>query len=98
MEKLLFVILLQVAFGATKTVPLTQGWTLRNASTVISNINLPSGVFTELERNGYTDSVLFSRNDIDLRWIGDVDWTYDTTFPSKLRGSRENFLKWDESL
>lgn len=37
---------------------------------------LPSGVYSELEKANITESVLFSYNDVELRWVGLEDWNY----------------------
>lgn len=74
-----------VLFSTTnaKIVDLGTGWELSNNTIRITGINLPSGVYTELERNNITESVLFSRNDVDLRWIGLINWTYALLFEGK---------------
>lgn len=33
-----------------------------------------------MENDGYTESVLFSYNDVKLRWIALENWTYSLTF------------------
>lgn len=46
----------------------------------IYQVEVPSGVYTELERHGKTESVLFSKNDVELRWIGESNWQYQFDF------------------
>lgn len=46
----------------------------------ISNITIPSGVYSDLESAGITESVLFSYNDVKLRWIAKENWTYSLQF------------------
>jgi beta-mannosidase len=46
----------------------------------INDIKIPNGVYSDLEKNLITESVLFSFNDVDLRWIGLDNWTYFITF------------------
>lgn len=47
---------------------------------VIFDANIPSGVYSELEKNTNTKSVLFSYNDVALRWVGLEAWTYSLDF------------------
>lgn len=42
----------------------------------LHDVTLPSGVYSELENANITESVLFSYNDVKLRWIGLEDWNY----------------------
>lgn len=44
------------------------------------DITIPSGVYSDLEQNKYTNSVLFSYNDVALRWIGLDNWSYSLKF------------------
>jgi beta-galactosidase/beta-glucuronidase len=46
----------------------------------ITEIKIPSGVYSDLESAGITESVLFSFNDVALRWIGLENWTYSLEF------------------
>lgn len=46
----------------------------------VKDISIPSGVYSDLEAAGLTESVLFSYNDVDLRWIGLENWTYTLDF------------------
>lgn len=50
------------------------------ASTEINNITIPSGVFSDLENANITESILFSYNDVALRDIAMVNWTYSKKF------------------
>lgn len=42
----------------------------------IPGIALPCGVYSDLESQNLTESVLFSYNDVNLRWIAEQNWTY----------------------
>lgn len=46
----------------------------------VSNITIPCGIYSDLEDAGITESLLFSYNDVELRWIGNENWTYTTEF------------------
>lgn len=46
----------------------------------IKAIRIPSGVYSDLEKNNVSESVLFSFNDVALRWIGLDNWTYSLDF------------------
>jgi beta-mannosidase len=46
----------------------------------LRDISLPSGVYSDLENAKRTESVLFSYNDVDLRWIAYENWTYALNF------------------
>lgn len=60
----------------------------------ISDIRVPSGVYTELERANITESVLTSFNDVKLRWIGLENWTYSTEFEGKIQNLMQN-ISWN---
>lgn len=46
----------------------------------IENEQIPSGVYSALERSNITDSVLKSFNDVNLRWIAKENWKYSIDF------------------
>lgn len=46
----------------------------------IQNEQIPSGVYSALERANVTDSVLKSFNDVNLRWIAKENWKYSLNF------------------
>uniref|UniRef100_A0A336MH08 beta-mannosidase n=1 Tax=Culicoides sonorensis TaxID=179676 RepID=A0A336MH08_CULSO len=69
----------------TKEIKMDVNWILsmENSSKLmelLTRVEVPSGVYTELEKQGKTESVLFSRNDIELRWVAKSDWTYKFNF------------------
>lgn len=37
-------------------------------------------MYSDLEANNLTESVLFSYNDVELRWIAKQNWSYTTNF------------------
>lgn len=47
---------------------------------MLNDISVPTGVYSALEEAKVTESVLFSYNDIKLRWIGLENWTYSLDF------------------
>ena len=46
----------------------------------VFDISIPSGVYSDLENAGITESVLFSYNDVSLRWIALENWVYKLDF------------------
>lgn len=46
----------------------------------ITNITIPSGIFTDLENAGITESILYSYNDRDLRNYARMNWIYSNNF------------------
>lgn len=46
----------------------------------ILDLSVPTGVYSDLENANLTESVLFSYNDIKLRWIAGENWTYSLKF------------------
>jgi len=46
----------------------------------ITNITIPSGIFTDLENAGITESILYSYNDRDLRDYARMNWIYSNSF------------------
>lgn len=83
MKKVLALVLCIFVGTGARTITLSTGWTLKNSTLSIENVTVPSGVYTELAQKGYTQAVLYSKNDVDLRWIGDIDWTYELKFNCK---------------
>lgn len=58
----------------------------------LHDISIPSGVYSDLENAGLTESVLFSYNDVDLRWIGLENWTYTLDFDTTSDDLRHDFV------
>lgn len=58
----------------------------------LHDISIPSGVYSDLENAGATESVLFSYNDVDLRWIGKENWTYSLKFNATKDEIQHNFV------
>lgn len=58
----------------------------------LHDISLPSGVYSELEKAEITGSVLFSFNDVQLRWIGLENWTYTLQFNLTTDDFRREFV------
>ncbi|XP_070497078.1 beta-mannosidase isoform X2 [Chironomus tepperi] len=46
----------------------------------ITNITIPSGIYTDLENAGITESILYSYNDRDLREYANMSWIYSKSF------------------
>lgn len=46
----------------------------------LTNQTLPSGIFSALEEANITESILFSTNDVVLRWVAREEWTYTLEF------------------
>lgn len=42
--------------------------------------SLPSGIYTELEKRNIIQSVLKSYNDVNLRYLSHINWTYSLDF------------------
>uniref|UniRef100_A0A1L8EBR4 beta-mannosidase n=2 Tax=Haematobia irritans TaxID=7368 RepID=A0A1L8EBR4_HAEIR len=68
----------QVASDSVSVVYLNRKWSLRNQNESISltDISLPSGVYSAL----YGEEVLDSWNDVNMRWIAYDNWTYTNEF------------------
>uniref|UniRef100_A0A1B0EZX9 Beta-mannosidase-like galactose-binding domain-containing protein n=1 Tax=Phlebotomus papatasi TaxID=29031 RepID=A0A1B0EZX9_PHLPP len=77
-----FLVLYLVAFTTSSQIVLNSGWSLSNANATIglTELSLPSGVYTALQNAGLTGSVLHSYNDVNLRWIALDNWTYFLNF------------------
>ncbi|XP_055677414.1 beta-mannosidase [Lutzomyia longipalpis] len=71
-----------VVATSSSQLQLNSNWTLFNAnsSIIIEEISLPSGVYTALQEAHHVDSVLYSYNDVNLRWIAMETWTYTLDF------------------
>lgn len=64
---------------------LNRNYLLRNIYILITGIKIqdeeiPSGVYSALERANITDWVLKSFNDVNLRWIAKENWKYSLNF------------------
>ncbi|XP_063705099.1 beta-mannosidase [Culicoides brevitarsis] len=73
------------AADAAKEIQLDINWILKiqNSSRQVEDLHqvtVPSGVYTELEKHEMIESVLFSKNDVDLRWVGESNWVYQFDF------------------
>lgn len=58
----------------------------------VQNISLPTGVYSVLEEAGITESVLFSYNDVELRWIALENWTYSLEFNVSAENLEHRFV------
>ena len=58
----------------------------------IHDISVPSGVYSDLEAAGKTESVLFSYNDIKLRWIARENWVYSVEFTTSRDDLQHNSI------
>lgn len=58
----------------------------------LHDISIPSGVYSDLEEAGVTESVLFSYNDVKLRWIALENWTYSLEFNVTSDYLKHNFV------
>lgn len=66
---------------STQIISLDQNWSIWNRTVrVVEDITLPSGIYSALQKKGIIDSVLFSKNDVNYRWVSMQDWTYQLTF------------------
>lgn len=87
-------LLVAVYFTEAKQIELKDGWIIRgyqnNRPIELQNISTPTNVHKELQRVGLTDSVLYSKNDLILRWIGLDDWIFEHTF-----AATDEFLKYN---
>lgn len=57
-----------------------ENWVFFITGIKIQNEQIPSGVYSALERANLTDSVLKSYNDVNLRWIAKENWKYSLNF------------------
>ncbi|XP_059621237.1 beta-mannosidase [Phlebotomus argentipes] len=75
-------VLYLVASTSSSQIVLNTGWSLHSENTSISinGISLPSGVYSALQDAGYTNSVLHSYNDVQLRWAAMDNWAYSVNF------------------
>ncbi|KAG5679138.1 hypothetical protein PVAND_008730 [Polypedilum vanderplanki] len=64
------------------SIPLQNDWILKNSDRdiEIKNIQIPSGIFSDLEAANVTESILFSYNDVKLRKFSYSNWSYSLNF------------------
>ncbi|KAJ6639178.1 Beta-mannosidase [Pseudolycoriella hygida] len=69
---------------------LDKQWQVRNSNGSIQLINqtIPSGIYSTLESANVTGSVLYSYNDVNLRWIAKDNWTYSLLFDAPANNDR----------
>lgn len=58
------------------------------------NQTIPSGVYSALEEANVTESVMFSYNDVDLRWIANENWTYSLVFSGNQAKPTPEFIEF----
>ncbi|CAG9811752.1 unnamed protein product [Chironomus riparius] len=59
----------------------TEGTTDGSGKAIkIENITIPSGIFTDLENAGITESILYGFNDRELRHYSYMNWIYSKSF------------------
>lgn len=93
---LFYCLFIKCAQYEAKDIKLDINWVLKIENSErniqpIYRVEVPSGVYTELEKHKITESVLFSKNDVELRWIGQSDWTYSFEFQGMR--SMQNFYR-----
>lgn len=70
------VFFIKIIFDKFKMLPFTTDITLPNQ-------NIPSGIYSALEDSSQIESILLSYNDVNLRWVSKLNWTYTLTFNGK---------------
>ncbi|MBV2355405.1 glycoside hydrolase family 2 protein [Streptomyces sp. J2-1] len=60
-----------------EVLPLTDGWTLRHGPDALP-AQVPGCVHTDLLAAGRIPDPFLGRNELDVRWVGETDWRYDT--------------------
>jgi beta-mannosidase len=58
----------------------------------LQNISIPSGIYSALESANLTESVLYSYNDVNLRWIAHQTWNYSLNFEISAENLNHEFL------
>ncbi|KAF4621894.1 hypothetical protein G7Y89_g14451 [Cudoniella acicularis] len=68
------------------TIPIDKRWTFRQAdkedSKFLPVAQFPTNVHLDLIANDIIADPFIGKNENDVQWIGEVDWVYQTTFPS----------------
>lgn len=91
MRKINYILIILVytkAYANCREIELSNNWQLKNENVVnkinINGITTPSTVYNELEKHKRIESVLYSKNDVALAWIGDESWNYTFEFSGKI--------------
>lgn len=60
----------------------TAQWFVSNSNnSIVVPAQVPGGIYSDLRRNNVLkQDILFGKNDIAYRWVGNENWTYTTTF------------------
>lgn len=70
-------------------------WLLSNANkSILVPAQVPGGVYSDLRRNQILkQDILFGKNDIHFRWVGNENWTYTTSFAIDNQIARSQSVK-----
>ena len=86
MNKLTLILVAFIMLGcktddSPKTVALSNDWTFKNVKdTIWKGAEVPGEVHSDLFRNGTIEDPFVANNELDLQWISEEDWEYNTNF------------------
>lgn len=73
----------------------TAQWFVSNANnSIFIPAQVPGGIYSDLRRNSILkQDILFGKNDVAYRWVGNENWTYATTFTIDHQLARSQSVK-----
>lgn len=73
----------------------TAQWFVSNSNnSIIIPAQVPGGIYSDLRRNNILkQDILYGKNDISYRWVGNENWTYTTTFTIDHQIARSQSVK-----
>lgn len=83
MSKLLCIIILYFNLcGSTKIVNLNGEWIVSEDTNKYKDIKatVPGGIYSDLMENGIIGDIFYGNNDVELKWIQNLNWSYYRNF------------------
>jgi beta-mannosidase len=75
-----------LAMSARSVFPIEKGWQFKQAdkddSAYLPVAQFPTNVHLDLMHNNIIPDPFMGKNELDVQWIGEKNWTYKTTFKS----------------
>ena len=80
-------------------IALDKGWTFKQAKNESSEYlpvaQFPTNIHLDLMHHELIPDPFMDKNERDVQWVGERDWTYKTTFPSPERRNEKAVLAFD---
>ncbi|KAF8458103.1 beta-mannosidase [Terfezia claveryi] len=85
--------------GKLTSTALVANWTFQQVDgdkEPLAVVQMPTNIHLDLMHHGVIPDPFIGKNEIDVQWVGEVDWVYRTTFSSpKLEGGEKAVLTFE---